>query len=104
MVLQSATLVLNLMGKCCIYVLSDLAYPNLKAGQQNVPRNYFEEANTEKPNGEKCLTNYGRFNTDYRENVSSTVQPSDYKVPCKDANHMSKLLNVTFLVHYDLTH
>jgi len=56
-----------------------------------VPRNYYEEATTEKPNGEKCLTNYSRFGTDYRENVSSTVKPGDYKVPCKDANHMSKI-------------
>jgi len=73
----------------------DLAYPNLKAGEQNVPRNYYEEATTEKPDGAKCLTNYQRFGSDYRENVSATVKPQDYNVPCKDANHM---------IHYDLTH
>jgi hypothetical protein len=67
----------------------------MKAGEVNVPRNYYEKATTEHPNGEKCLTNYSRFGTDYRENVSSTVKPGDYKVPCKDANHM---------IHYDLGH
>lgn len=41
------------------------------------------------------MTNYQRFGSDYRENVSATVKPQDYNVPCKDANHM---------IHYDLTH
>lgn len=98
-----ATLVSSLMGKwvaskCrrtpehCFLTKSkcrDLAYPNLKAGEQNVPRNYYEEATTEKPDGDKCLTNYQRFGSDYRENISATVKPQDYNVPCKDANHMS---------------
>ena len=52
---------------------SDQQYPSLKVGETNVPRNYYEKATTEHPNGEKCLTNYSRFGTDYRENVSSTV-------------------------------
>lgn len=64
----------------------------MKAGEKNVPRNYFEQATTEKPDGEKCLTNYSRFGSDYRQNISATVKPTDYKVPCKDANHMSKQL------------
>jgi hypothetical protein len=75
-----------------IFLFSDLAYPSLKAGEQNVPRNFYAEATTEKPNGEKCLTNYSRFSSDYRENVSATVKSGDYKVPCKDANHMSNYL------------
>lgn len=74
----------------------DLAYPNLKAGEQNVPRNYYEEATTEKPDGDKCLSNYQRFGSDYRENVSATVKPLDYTVPCKDANHMSRSLQNSF--------
>ena len=28
-----------------------------------MPRNYYEEATTEKPNGDVCLTNYSRFGT-----------------------------------------
>lgn len=102
-------LALSLTGKsfiCSFPTLTnrDQPYPALKAGEKNVPRNYYEEATTEKPNGDVCLTNYSRFGTDYRENVSSTVKPTDYKVPCKDANHMSKLkiktrdgLNLTIL-------
>lgn len=78
-----------------LFSYSDQQYPSMKAGEVNVPRNYYEQATTEHPNGEKCLTNYSRFGTDYRENVSSTVKPGDYKVPCKDANHM---------IHYDLGH
>lgn len=62
----------------------------MKAGEQNVPRNYYAEATTEKPDGDKCLKNFSRFSSDYRENVSATVKPNDYQVPCKDANHMSK--------------
>ena len=89
-------LVLSPMGKLASSVnsktlmISDLPYSNLKAGEQNVPRDYYAAATTENPNGDKCLTNYSRFGTDYRENVSSTVKPGIYKVPCKDANHMSK--------------
>jgi len=63
-----ATLVLNHMGKFkfVFNAISDQAYPNLKAGEQNVPRDYYAAATNEKPNGEKCLTNYNRFSTDYR--------------------------------------
>ena len=68
----------------------DQPYPSMKSGEKNVPRNYFEAATTEKPDGDKCLTNYSRFGTDYRQNISATVKPTDYKVPCKDANTMSK--------------
>ena len=41
------------------------------------------------------MSNYSRFNTDYRQNVSGIVKPGDYHVPCKDANPM---------IHYDLSH
>jgi hypothetical protein len=52
--------------KFVLNTISDQAYPNLKAGEQNVPRDYYAAATNEKPNGEKCLTNYNRFSTDYR--------------------------------------
>ena len=72
------------------YPFSDKAYPSHKPGVSADARNYFEVATTEKPNGSKCLENFSRFSTDYRQNVSSTVKVGDYKVPCKDANPMGK--------------
>lgn len=74
-----------------LYMIArDRAYPSFKPGVSAEPRNYFEQATIEKPNGNKCLENYSRFGTDYRQNVSSTVKVGDYKVPCKDANPMGK--------------
>lgn len=75
---------------CLIIYCSDKAYPSHKPGVTAEPRNFFEGATTEKPNGTKCLENFSRFSTDYRQNVSSTVKIGDYKVPCKDANPMGK--------------
>lgn len=66
----------------------------MKAGEENVPRTYYEEATTEKPDGDKCVKNHSRFSSDYSQNLSATVKPADYTVPCKDANHMSKLLKL----------
>ena len=75
---------------------SDKAYPSHKPGVSADARNYFEVATTEKPNGAKCLENYSRFSTDYRQNVSSTVKVGDYKVPCKDANPMGKFAQIIY--------
>ena len=72
------------------HLFRDKAYPSHKPGVSADARNYFEVATTEKPNGAKCLENFSRFSTDYRQNVSSTVKVGDYKVPCKDANPMGK--------------
>lgn len=104
MLVSSPTGMFSLLRLTFPFLCSDLAYPNLKAGEQNVPRNYYEEATTEKPAGDKCLTNYSRFGSDYRENVSATVKPGDYKVPCKDANHMSKpLVKALLLIQFTTT-
>lgn len=47
----------------------------------------------EKADGNACLQNYGRFSSEYGNQVAATVKPGDYKVPSKDANN---------LVEYDL--
>ena len=78
--------------------IRDKAYPSHKPGVSADARNYFEVATTEKPNGSKCLSNYSRFSTDYRQNVSSAVKVGDFKVPCKDANPMGKAELVSLII------
>ena len=75
---------------------SDKPYSSFKPGQKSIDRDYYAHATTEKPDGEKCLTNFQRFGSDYKANVSGTVHVGDYKVPCKDANPMSKASNSKF--------
>ena len=90
---------------CNSHKCRNQAYPSLKIGEKNVPREFFASANTEHVSGDKLTQNYSRFGTDYRENVSSAVKPTDYTVPCKDANQMSKHpISITLSVHYDLSH
>ena len=36
-------------------------YSHLKPGQKTLERDYYKDATNEKPSGEACLTNYGRF-------------------------------------------
>jgi len=68
----------------------DKPYSSFKPGQATLDRDYYAHATTEKPDGNKCLSNFQRFGTDYSQNVSKTVKIGDYKVPCKDANPMGK--------------
>lgn len=70
----------------------DKPYSQFKPGQTTLDRDYYKEATQEKPDGQKNLANFQRFRTDYSKGVSSSVQPGDYKVPCKDANNLSKCL------------
>lgn len=54
------------------YFLSDKPYSSLKPAQDK-ERDYYSKATHEKPNGDAILANYTRFNTIYKENVSSNV-------------------------------
>jgi len=40
-------------------------YSELKPGQTTLERDYYKDATHEKPDGQKCLTNYGRFASVY---------------------------------------
>ena len=64
----------------------------LKPGQTSLDRDYYAQATHEKPDGKVALQNFGRFDSGYNQNVSSTVQVGDYQVPQKNANTMSNLL------------
>lgn len=76
----------------------DKPYSNLKPGQKELERDYYGKATHEQPSGQACLTNYGRFDSIYNQNVSATVRPTDYKVPNKNANTMRKY-SYTLLYH-----
>src|SRR6185437_13350199 len=67
----------------------DKPYSHLKPGQKSLDRDYYSKATHEKPNGKVCLTNYGRFDSVYNENIAATVKVGDFKVPNKNANTMS---------------
>ena len=70
---------------------SDKPYSHLKPGQKSLDRDYYAKATQEQPDGKAVLTNYGRFDSIYNQNIASTVKVGDFKVPSKNANTMSKL-------------
>lgn len=70
-------------------LISDKPYSTIKP-QEVKERDYFSKATHEKPNGAAVLTNFTRFNTVYKQNVSGTAQPGAYIPPAKNANTMSK--------------
>lgn len=76
-----------------IPLLSNKPYSIFKPGQTALERDYYKDATMESADGAKCLTNYGRFGSEYGKNTSEKVIPGDYKVPSKDANN---------LIEYDL--
>ena len=49
---------------------SDKPYSHLKPGQPSLDRDYYAKATHEQPNGKACLTNYGRFDSTYNNNVA----------------------------------
>ena len=73
----------------------DKPYSMLKPGQHKLTRDYYKEATTEKPEGEKVLGNYERFKTIYENTQVHNVKVGDYKVPAKSMNTMTG---------YELTH
>ena len=41
-------------------------------------RNFYAEATHENPDGKQVLSNYGRFESIYGQNISKKVGPGDY--------------------------
>ena len=93
------------------YILSssisrDKPYSHLKPGQESLDRDYYAAATHEKPDGQVAMSNYGRFESIYNQNVGKTVKIGDYVVPQKNANTMSIILSLKFspLVNYEYAH
>ena len=74
------------INSCC----RDKPYSTLKSGQTTMDREYYDKATQEKPNGQRCLSNFQRFETDYSARISLNTKLGDFKVPSKDANQLSK--------------
>ena len=59
------------MGNHCMLIsFRDKPYATIKPGQSK-ERDYFSGANQEKPDGEAVLSNFTRFQSSYKQNVSS---------------------------------
>ena len=67
-------------------------YSHLKPGQTSLDRDYYAVATHEKPDGKVTLSNYGRFESIYGQDVAKAVKIGDYVVPAKNQNTMSKCL------------
>jgi hypothetical protein len=87
------------------YHIRDKPYSHLKPGQKSLERDYYSKATHEQPDGKAVLSNYGRFDSVYNQNVATAVKPGDYKVPSKNANTMSKSSDhLTIPVQYEFAH
>ena len=53
-------------------------------------RDFYAQATHEAPNGKVALSNYGRFESTYGQNIAKTVAVGDYHVPLKNNNTMCK--------------
>ena len=62
----------------------------MKPGQTRFDRDYYKDATAECPEGQKVLSNYGRFQSIYDQNQNKNVHVGDYHVPAKSANTMGK--------------
>ena len=62
----------------------------MKPGQTRLDRDYYKDATAECPEGQKVLSNYGRFQSIYDQNQNKNVHVGDYTVPAKSANTMGK--------------
>jgi len=71
-------------------------------------RDFYAQATREAPDGKAVLSNYGRFESVYNQNVAKTVAPGDYKVPLKNNNTMCKsmphFIIIQFIVPYEYAH
>lgn len=56
----------------------DKPYSHYKPGQTSLDRNYYDKATHEKPDGKVTLSNFGRFDSVYNQNISTTVKITDY--------------------------
>ena len=55
----------NITGYSGYKSYGDKPYSMLKPGQTRLDRDYYKEATTEKANGEKVMSNFGRFQSVY---------------------------------------
>ncbi len=85
----------NVAGYAGFKSYGDKPYSSLKPGQQRLDRDYYKDVTTDKPDGEKVLSNFGRFSSIYNQNTKTNVQLGDFKVPAKSMNTM---------VGYELIH
>ena len=85
----------NVAGYAGFKSYGDKPYSSLKPGQQRLDRDYYKDVTTDKADGEKVLSNFGRFSSIYNQNTKTNVQLGDFKVPAKSMNTM---------VGYELIH
>jgi|LauGreDrversion4_2_1035121.scaffolds.fasta_scaffold1483439_2 hypothetical protein len=69
----------------------DKPYTKLKPGQESMDRDFYAQATHEAPNGKIVLSNYGRFESSYAQNIAKTVATGDYQIPLKNNNTMCKI-------------
>ena len=74
----------------------------MKPGQTRLDRDYYKDATAECPEGQKVLSNYGRFQSIYDQNQNKNVHLGDYQVPAKSANTMGKCLFSIIREQYSL--
>lgn len=55
----------NVAGYAGFKSYGDKPYSSMKPGQKRLDRDYYKEVTTEKPDGEKVLSNFGRFSSIY---------------------------------------
>jgi len=85
----------NVTGYAGFKSYGDKPYSVMKPGQTRLDRDYYKDATAEVPEGQKVLSNYGRFQSIYDQNQNKNVHLGDYQVPAKSANTM---------VSYELIH
>lgn len=78
----------NIVGYSGFKSYGDKPYSMMKPGQTKMDRDYYKDATTEKPDGDKVLKNFGRFQSVYDQNQATNVKLGDYKVPAKSMNTM----------------
>jgi len=81
-------------------------YSSLKPGQHSVERQYYTGVTTDKPDGKKMLSNYGRFQSVYDQSQNTNVTKGVHVVPDKSSNNMRKYEIKTHfkIVGYEYTH
>ena len=55
----------NIVGYSGFNSYGDKPYSILKPGQKQLERDYYKDATAEKPDGEKVMKNFGRFQSVY---------------------------------------
>lgn len=89
----------NIQGYSGFKSYGDKPYSILKPGQSKLERDYYQEATTEKADGQTVLKNFSRFQSVYDQSQATNVKLGDYKVPAKSMNTM---LDYDFIHHPQL--